>query len=148
MVSGSRNLWFWPRALTGEWWYPGLFPWSRIVTQPIERDAIYRRRRLPREVIGGCVRWYQTYRLSYRDLVAMMAEFDVHVMQTTIMRSVLRTFPNTRSGGKRRAKSVGLSRGVDETYIQTQPKTEVGIPLSAKRRESGVRLVPQLAVSP
>ena len=27
------------------------------VTQPIERDVIYRRRRLPGEVIEGCVRW-------------------------------------------------------------------------------------------
>ncbi len=44
------------------------------VTQPTERDAKYRRRRLPREVIEGCVRWYLTYRLSYRDLVALMAE--------------------------------------------------------------------------
>jgi len=43
------------------------------VSQPIERDAIYRRRRFPRDVIETCVRWYLTYRLSYRDLVALMA---------------------------------------------------------------------------
>jgi transposase-like protein len=46
------------------------------VTQPIEREAIYRRRRFPRDVIETCVRWYLTYRLSYRDLVALMAERD------------------------------------------------------------------------
>jgi transposase-like protein len=49
------------------------------VTQPIERDAIYRRRRSSRDVIETCVRWYLTYRLSYRDLVALMAERDVRV---------------------------------------------------------------------
>jgi hypothetical protein len=38
------------------------------VTQPIERDSLYRRRRFPRDVIETCVRWYLTYRLSYRDL--------------------------------------------------------------------------------
>jgi transposase-like protein len=68
----------------------GVFAWSRIVTQPIERDAIYRRRRCPRDVIETCVRWYLTYRLSYRDLVALMAEREVHVAHTTIMRWVLR----------------------------------------------------------
>jgi transposase-like protein len=51
------------------------------VTQPIERDAIYRRRRFPRDVIETCVRWYLTYRLSYRDLVSLMAEREVHVTQ-------------------------------------------------------------------
>jgi hypothetical protein len=35
------------------------------VTQPIERDAIYRRRRFSREAIETCVRWFLTYRLSY-----------------------------------------------------------------------------------
>jgi hypothetical protein len=56
----------------------GAFRLEPAVTQPIERDAIYRRRRFPRDVIDTCVRWYLTYRLSYRDLVALMAERDVH----------------------------------------------------------------------
>ena len=38
------------------------------------RDCIYRRRRYSSELIEQCVRWYLTYRLSYRDLTAMMAE--------------------------------------------------------------------------
>ena len=38
------------------------------------RDAIYRGRRFSAEVIELCVRWYVTYRLSYRDLSAMLAE--------------------------------------------------------------------------
>src|SRR6266550_4415649 len=50
------------------------FAGSRTVTHPIGRDAIYRRRRFPRDVIETCVRWYLTYRLSYRDLVSLMAE--------------------------------------------------------------------------
>ena len=44
------------------------------MTKPIERDPIYRGRRFKTETIELCVRWYITYRLSYRDLVAMMAE--------------------------------------------------------------------------
>ena len=33
------------------------FAWSAGVTEPIERDAIYRRRRFSRETIETCVRW-------------------------------------------------------------------------------------------
>jgi transposase-like protein len=40
------------------------------MTKPIARDPIYRTRRLEGEVIEHCVRWYISYRLSYRDLVA------------------------------------------------------------------------------
>ena len=93
------------------------------MTQPIERDAIYRRRRFPREVIEGCVRWYLTYRLSYRDLVTLMAEWDVHVSHTTIMRWVFRYVPEYERRWNRRAKPVGSSWRMDETYIQTRPTT-------------------------
>jgi hypothetical protein len=44
------------------------------MTQPRARDPIYRRRRFEGEIIELCVRWYISYGLSYRDLVAMMAE--------------------------------------------------------------------------
>ena len=44
------------------------------MTKAIARDPIYRRRRFQPEIIELCVRWYLTYRLSYRDLVEMMAE--------------------------------------------------------------------------
>jgi transposase-like protein len=52
----------------------------------IRRDPIYRGRRFSVDVIELCVRWYITYRLSYRDLAAMMAERGVAVTHTTIMR--------------------------------------------------------------
>jgi hypothetical protein len=44
------------------------------MSRPIARDPIYRRRRFEAETIELCVRWYISYRLSYRDLVAMMGE--------------------------------------------------------------------------
>jgi transposase-like protein len=92
------------------------------VTQPIERDSIYRRRRFPRDVIETCVRWYLTYRLSYRDLVSLMAEREVHATHTTIMRWVLRFVPEYEKRWNRRARPVGSSWRVDETYIHTRPK--------------------------
>ena len=61
--------------------------------EPAPRDEIYRRRRFPAETIELCVRWYITYRLSYRDLVAMIAEQGIAVSHRTIMRWVQRYVP-------------------------------------------------------
>ena len=55
-------------------------------TRPETRDAMYRGRVFDAEIIEHCVRSYITYRLSYRDLVAMMAERGVEVSHTTILR--------------------------------------------------------------
>ncbi len=49
------------------------------MAKPIARDPIYRKRAFDVQMIELCVRWNITYRLSYRDLVEMMAERGVHV---------------------------------------------------------------------
>jgi hypothetical protein len=59
------------------------------MTKPLQRDAIYLKRHFDAEIIVLCVRWYITYKLSYRDLAAMMAERAVVVSHTTIMRWVI-----------------------------------------------------------
>jgi len=37
--------------------------------KPLDRDPIYRKYAFDADIIELCVRWYVTYRLSYRDLV-------------------------------------------------------------------------------
>ena len=74
------------------------------MTKPIARDPIYRRRRFEAEIIELCVRWYITYRLSYRDLVAMMAERGLAVSHTTILRWVIRYVPEFEKRWSRRAR--------------------------------------------
>lgn len=37
-------------------------------------DDLFKGRHFDREIIVLCVRWYLRYKLSYRDLVEMMAE--------------------------------------------------------------------------
>jgi transposase-like protein len=59
------------------------------MTKPIAGDSIYRRRRFDAEIIELCVRWYITYRLSYRDLAGMVAERGIIVSHTTILRWVM-----------------------------------------------------------
>jgi len=87
------------------------------MTKAIARDPIYRRRRFQSETIELCVRWYITYRLSYRDLVAMMAEHGVAVSHTTILRWVLRYVPEFEKRWNRYARGVNSSWRVDETAV-------------------------------
>ena len=84
------------------------------------RDPIYLRRRFSPETIEQCVRWYITYRLSYRDLVAMMAEQGIVVSHTTIMRWVLRYVPEYERRWSRFARSPGSSWRMDETAVDVR----------------------------
>ena len=90
------------------------------MTQPIERDPIYRGRRFRTETIELCVRWYITYRLSYRDLAAMMAERGIVVAHTTIMRWVLRYVPEYERRWARYATPVNSSWRMDETAVSVR----------------------------
>ena len=49
-------------------------------------DELFEGRHFDREVIVLCVRWYLRFKLSYRDLVEMMAERGLSLAHTTIMR--------------------------------------------------------------
>ena len=58
-------------------WTPGQNPNSSEdsnMTRPAACDAMYRGRVFDVEVFEQCVRWYITCRMSYRELVALMAE--------------------------------------------------------------------------
>lgn len=90
------------------------------MTQAIERDAIYRGRRFQTDTIELCVRWYVTYRLSYRDLAAMMAERGIVVSHTTIMRWVLRYVPEFEKRWARFARPVNTSWRMDETAVSVR----------------------------
>lgn len=84
------------------------------------RDPIYHRRRYIPEVIELCVRWYLTYRLSYRDLSAMMAERGVSVSHTTVMRWVHRYVPEFESRWARFSKATNSSWRMDETAVSVR----------------------------
>jgi transposase-like protein len=90
------------------------------MTKPIARDSIYKGRRFQSETIELCVRWYITYRLSYRDLAAMMAERGIVVSHTTIMRWVLRYVPEYEKRWGRFARPAGSSWRMDETAVSVR----------------------------
>jgi hypothetical protein len=60
----------------------GLMP--RLVTA----EELFKGRHFDQEIVVLCVRWYLSYKLSYRDLVAMMAERGIELAHTTILRWV------------------------------------------------------------
>src|SRR5215213_10444831 len=87
---------------------------------PPHAPSLFRGRHFDRAVIILCVRWYITYKLSYRDLVEMMAERCVDLSHTTILRWVQRYVPEFEKRWTRFASPVGSSWRVDETYIRVR----------------------------
>src|SRR4030095_9477084 len=91
---------------------------------PLNKSTVmlFQGRHFNAEIITLCVRWYVTYKLSYRDLVEIMAERNVDVAHTTILRWVQRYVPEFAKRWQRFARSVGTSWRVDETSIKLKGK--------------------------
>ncbi|HJY82546.1 MAG TPA: IS6 family transposase [Candidatus Binatia bacterium] len=87
-----------------------------------DQTTFFKRCHFDSSLIIRCVRWYLTYKLSYRDLVAIMAERNVDVAHTTIMRWVQRYVPEFEKRWQRYAHPVGTSWRVDETYLKVKGK--------------------------
>src|SRR5258706_12962726 len=98
--------------------------------------ALFKRRHFDQEIILLCVRWYLTYKLSYRDLRAVMAERGIDVAHTTIMRWVQRYVPVFEKHWQRYARPVGRSWRVGETYIKIKRKWSYLYPAGDAAREN------------
>src|SRR5215204_2825149 len=85
-------------------------------------------------IIILCVRWYITYKLSYRDLVEMMAERGVGISHTTVLRWVQRSVPEFEKRRRRYARLVGTSWRVDETHTSVRGRWTYLLP---RRRSAG-----------
>ncbi len=83
-------------------------------------EDLFKGRHFDREIVVLCVRWYLSFKLSYRDLVAMMAERGIGMAHTTILRWVQHYTPEFEKRWKRFARSVGGSWRMDETYIRVK----------------------------
>jgi transposase-like protein len=71
-------------------------------------------------IVVLCVRWYLSFKLSYRDLVVMMSERGTGLAPTTILRWVQRYSPEFEKRWNRYARCVGGSWRCDETYIKVK----------------------------
>src|SRR5579859_2509965 len=81
-------------------------------------DELFTGRHFDREVIVLCVRWYLRFKLSFRDLVEMMAERGLSMAHTTVMRWVHHYAPEFERQWNRFSRPVGPSWRVDETYVK------------------------------
>jgi len=93
-------------------------------------DGLFAGRHFDREVIILCVRWYLRYKLSFRDLVEIMAERGLSLAHarrkslwdTTILRWVQRYAPEFVKRWNRLGAPMGLSWRVDGTYLKIRGK--------------------------
>ena len=81
-------------------------------------DDLFKGRHFDREIIIFCVRWYLRFKLSFRDLVEMIAERGISLAHTTIMRWIQRYVPEFEKRWNRFACRAGASWRVDETYVK------------------------------
>ena len=90
------------------------------MTESTSAQDLFKGRHFDQEIIVLCVRWYLAFKLSFRDLVQMMAERGIGLAHTTILRWVQRYVPEFEKRWKRYALPVGNSWRVDETCIKVR----------------------------
>ena len=90
------------------------------MSQFVPVEELFKGRHFDQEIVVLCVRWYLSYKLSYRDLVAMMGERGIHLAHTTILRWVQHYTPEFEKRWNRYARSVGGSWRCDETYVKVK----------------------------
>ena len=74
------------------------------------------------EIILLCIRWYLSYRLSYRDLVEIMDERGLKIAHTTILRWVFRFSNELKHKVRPHLRKTLTSWRLDETYIKLKGK--------------------------
>src|SRR5215468_6008488 len=86
----------------------------------VSLEALFIGRHFDRQIIILCVSWYTSFKLSFRDLVIMMADCGISLAHTTILRWVQHYLPEFEKRWKRYARPVGGSWRMDETYINVR----------------------------
>jgi transposase-like protein len=103
-------------------------------------DELFEGRHFDREIIVLCVRWYLRFKLSFRDLAEMMAERNLSMAHTTIMRWVHHYAPEFERRWNQFARPAGPSWRVDETYVKIRGQWVYGrVPPPATRLVSMVK---------
>ena len=85
-----------------------------------ERNPLFARRWFEDDIILLCLRWYFRFKLSYRDLVAILGERGLSISHTTILRWVVRYAETCEKRWNRFERPVGGSWRVDETFVKVR----------------------------
>jgi len=81
-------------------------------------DELFEGRHFDSAITILCVRWHLRFKLSFRDLVEMMAKRDLLMTHTTIMRWVHHYASEFERRWNRFARPAGPSWRVDGTYVK------------------------------
>ena len=85
-----------------------------------KRNPLFARRWFEDDIILLCLRWYFRFKLSYRDLVAILGERGLSIPHTTILRWVIRYAEICDKRWRRFERPVGGNWRVDETFIKVR----------------------------
>lgn len=91
-----------------------------MVSKLSSLEELFAGRHFNREGIILSVCWYLRYKLSFCDLVEMMAECRLSLAHTTILRWIGRYTPEFVKRWNRFSRTAGRSWRVDETYIKVR----------------------------
>jgi transposase-like protein len=83
-------------------------------------EELLKGRHFDQEIVVLCVRWYLSFKLSYRDLVCMMSERGICLAHTTILQWVQHYTPEFVKRWQRYARPIGGSWRMDETYVKVR----------------------------
>jgi len=93
---------------------------DRLMSAFVPVEELFKGRHFDQEIVILCVRWYLSFKLSFRNLVAMMGERGIGLAHTTILRWVQHYTPEFEKRWNRYARNVGGSWRCDETYIKVK----------------------------
>jgi len=77
-------------------------------------------RHFPSEIILQSVRYYLSYKLSYREIEEILAERGINVDHSTLNRWVIKYAPLLEHRARQVKKPVASSWRMDETYINVK----------------------------
>ncbi|QDF67611.1 IS6 family transposase [Shewanella sp. SNU WT4] len=75
-------------------------------------------RHFPTDIIMQALRYYQAYKLSYREIEEMFAERNIHFDHSTLNRWVIKYAPQLEAVFRKRKRRVSGAWRMDETYIK------------------------------
>jgi transposase-like protein len=91
-----------------------------MATPRSTRNPLFLGRWFDDEIVILCVRWYVSYKLSYRDISEMMADRGLAISHTIIMRWTVRYAAEFERKWRAYKKPVGSSWRVDELFVKVK----------------------------
>jgi hypothetical protein len=139
---GTRDKGFWCKVEDAQG--PGGWNTGKM-SKRSSLDELFKGRHFLAEVIVVCVRWYLEYKLSSRDISRLMAEREISVDHSTILRWV-RRYVVSRTGCKTRCcmrddgRSIGAALWEEASNCRKRLRSKgVVVCVSVKRRNKYVK---------